>query len=216
MEVILESYTSVAVLVKAIRMCTATQCYSDSTTGELGVKDQELCYRAMTRDQTPNHILSDSPMEHLNYTFSILGIPEGVLLEVQRHRHSYQPYENWDGREISLSVQSSRFTLKKLGVAYMEVDDPDLADGLKRIHEIIEEKRAAGMKNDKLKFMLTQATLYNLVMTINGRSLRNFLSQRTFTNALMQTRSLAMLIFKELPMEHRFLYENFCHGGEKQ
>jgi len=211
MEVILESYSPIYLLVQRIRRSTSTQQYSDSTPLILGENDKQLCYRAMTLDRTPSGYFPDQFMECLHYFFTIRAVPRSVLLQLTRHRHSTQRFEDWDGREISVGVQSSRFTLKKQEIRYQESSNPIINEALQKIHQIIDETRAAGVKNDELKALLTDSTLLEMDVDINGRALRTLLTQRTFRTAYSPFRSLATQMYESLPVDHRFLYEDFFH-----
>lgn len=211
MKVILASHSPIQLLIQRIRRSTSTQQYSDSTESTLGESDEKLCYRAMTQDQTPSGYYPDQFMECLHYFFILQDIPRSVLLQLTRHRHSTLQFEDWDGREISVGVQSSRFTLKKQDIRYQASNNPIINEVLQKIHQVIEEARQQGVKNDELKALLTDSTLLEMDLDINGRSLRNLLTQRTFRTAYSPFRSLATQMFESLPIDHRFLYEDFFH-----
>lgn len=85
---------------KAIRKCWASEDKSDTfldgkipTTGK---KDKELIHRVGNKNK------HSSTLEHLNYSFDIDGISRACLQELARHRHT------------SMSVKSTRYTLKEL------------------------------------------------------------------------------------------------------
>ena len=141
-----------------------------------------------------------STLEHINYTFDIDGISRACLQELARHRHT------------SLSVKSTRYTLKELKNSYNYVDYI-VHTGNEKIDEYNRSKMVAiqnmlkeGIPNDIVKYMLPEAYKTSLVWTINMRSLRNFLSLRTDKSALWEIRRLASNIFQALPMEHKYLF----------
>jgi len=142
-----------------------------------------------------------STIEHLVYTFDIDGISRACLQELARHRMA------------SLSVKSSRYTLKELKGAVVLSDflvsvDP-IVDN-ENLNTLVKVQHALnhGLPNDKVKYMLPEAYRTSLVWTINARSLQNFLSLRTSRAALWEIRDLANAIYQELPEHHKFLFKD--------
>ena len=72
----------------------------------------------------------------------------------------------------------------------------------------------SGEHNDLVKYMIPEAYKTSLVWTINARSLQNFLKLRTDKRALWEIRELAYEIFKQLPEDHKFLFEEFLYKEE--
>jgi thymidylate synthase (FAD) len=70
----------------------------------------------------------------------------------------------------------------------------------------------AGISNDVLKYAMPEAYKTSLVWTANARSLQHFLSLRTNKAALKEIRDLANEIFKQIPEEHKFLFEDFVNA----
>jgi len=60
--------------------------------------------------------------------------------------------------------------------------------------------------NDIAKYNIPESFLTKLVYTINARSLQNLLTLRSSKSALLEIQDLAMCLFKQLPLEHKFLY----------
>ncbi len=85
-------HTSLEVCASAIRTCW--QSFDKSDGG--GEKDRELI------DRVGNKFKHASTLEHLVYTFYIKDISRALLQELSRHRMA------------SLSVKSTRYTLKEL------------------------------------------------------------------------------------------------------
>ena len=92
MQITLLHYTDLEICSHAIRTCW--QSFEKGDNG--GEKDKELI------DRVGNKYKHASTLEHLNYTFYIQGISRACLQELARHRIA------------SLSVKSSRYTLKEL------------------------------------------------------------------------------------------------------
>ena len=92
-------HTSLDIASTAIRTCWNSHDKSDKG----GDIDKELILRVGNKNKHA------STLEHLNYTFYIKGVSRALLQELARHRHA------------SLSVKSSRYTLKEL----RRIDDFD-------------------------------------------------------------------------------------------
>ena len=92
MNVELLQHTALSVTAHAIRTCWQSFDKSD----EGGEKDLALI------DRVGNKFKHASTLEHLNYTFYLSGISRALLQELARHRMA------------SLSVKSTRYTLKEL------------------------------------------------------------------------------------------------------
>ncbi len=92
MEITLMQHSSLQVCAHAIRTCWQSFDKSD----EGGEKDLDLI------DRVGNKFKHASTLEHLSYTFYIAGVSRALLQELARHRMA------------SLSVKSTRYTLKEL------------------------------------------------------------------------------------------------------
>jgi thymidylate synthase (FAD) len=55
---------------------------------------------------------------------------------------------------------------------------------------------------------MPEAYKTSLVMTINARSLQNFLELRSSKHALWEIQYLAKAMYDAIPEEHKFLYES--------
>lgn len=92
MKITLNHYTPLLICADAIRTCW--QSFDKSDDG--GEKDKELI------DRVGNKFKHASTLEHLVYNFYIEGVSRALLQELARHRMA------------SLSVKSTRYTLKEL------------------------------------------------------------------------------------------------------
>ena len=198
MKVTLNYFTPLIVAIKAIR-----KCY-DSCSDNLGEKDMKLLEAIIKNDHT-------STIEHINYTFEIDGISRACLQELARHRHT------------SLSVESTRYTLRNLIQEYKKDDflysdylvltgdnlmDQWSIDSLNRVISLLDK----GYKNDQAKYLLPESYKTNLIWTINARSLRNFLKLRSSSKALWEIRELANNIFNAIPDSHKILFKDIIKG----
>ena len=176
----------------------------------IGPKDLALIARV------GNQFHHSSILEHITFNFFIDGISRACLQELARHRIA------------SLSVKSSRYTLKELkdetsfwdalsdsGFPYLNkrraekylvmVKNPYVNDAsieaLDKLRTII----ADGTSNDEAKYCMPEAYRTQLTWSINLRSLQNFLSLRTDKKALPEIQHLAHLIYEALPVDAQSL-----------
>lgn len=193
MKVKLLNATPLKIAIKAIR-----RCY-DSCGDDLGKKDLKLLKSIIKNGHT-------STIEHIVFTFDIQGISRAALQELARHRIA------------SLSVESTRYTLKKLKnidtreIKYedylVETGNP-LVDryssfALDRTISCLKDN----IKNDLTKYTLPESYKTSLIWTINARSLRNFLELRSSSKALWELRTLSTQIIDSLPEEYLILFED--------
>ncbi len=200
MKVTLKHYTPLDVCAHAIRTCW--QSFDKSDDG--GEKDKALI------DRVGNKYKHASTLEHLVYTFYIQGISRALLQELARHRMA------------SLSVKSTRYTLKELkDIEPFELDDFEGASRFIVLTGNEDVDRASiialnnlqyllkqGISNDIAKYALVESYKTELTWTINARSLQNFLSLRSSKSALWEIRELAKKIFEVLPSEHKYIFQD--------
>lgn len=133
-----------------------------------------------------------SVIEHVSATFKIEGISRACLAQLTRHRIA------------SFSVMSQRYC--KIGgedwyvmpPLNKEADLEAFGDVLEIAMSTYKEAVARGIKPEDARFLLPEATKTNLYMTINARSLQNFLTLRLGKTAQWEIRELAEAIEKAL------------------
>ena len=122
-------------------------------------------------------------------------------------------------RIASLSVKSSRYTLKELKNA--TIDNLDSASKFIKItnNKLVDEASLLALQNlqklvndpnisqDYAKFAMPESYLTELSWSINARSLQNFLELRSSSHALWEIRDLANAIFAALPDEHKYIFK---------
>ncbi|HHB94752.1 MAG TPA: FAD-dependent thymidylate synthase [Campylobacterales bacterium] len=198
MQITLMHHTPLEVCAHAIRTCWQSFDKSD----EGGEKDKALI------DRVGNKYKHASTLEHLVYTFYIKGVSRALLQELARHRVA------------SLSVKSTRYTLKELKnrepfkendfedakkfivlTGHIMVDNASIK-ALNNLQSILKE----GVSNDIAKFCLPESYKTELTWTINARSLQNFIELRSNKSALWEIRGMANKIYAKLPKEHKYLF----------
>ena len=122
----------------------------------------------------------ESILEHITLTYSVKYLSRACLQELARHRH------------ISLSVESTRHTLRK----QLEGDVWDERCGNRYKTELVTWLTEIAydnpdMPNDELKYYLPEFWPTNLILTSNIRELRHILTLRTNPAALNEFRVLA-------------------------
>jgi len=172
-------------------------------------------------DRIANKFKHESTIEHIVYQFDIDGVSRALLQEQARHRMA------------SYSVKSSRYTLGELknehglsaifdydmdgawGIASkyliptgnIDVDNASIS-ALQRLQALLQQNVA----NDLVKYCMPESYKTSYVMTINARSLKNFLSLRSSKSALWEIRDLANAIYQTIPTEHKFLFSDSMKG----
>jgi len=208
MKVTLLNYTPLIVCANAIRTCW--QSFDKSDNG--GEKDRELI------DRVGNKFKHASTLEHLNYNFYIEGISRALLQELARHRMA------------SLSVKSTRYTLKELknepeftpedierAKKYLVFTNVALVDEMSILAlENLRKVLVQNISNDKAKYCLPESYKTELTWSVNARSLQNFLHLRSSKSALWEIRKLALKIYDSLPEDHKYLFEHCINLGEQE
>lgn len=134
-----------------------------------------------------------SVAEHVSATFRIEGISRSCLAQLTRHRMASfsvtsQRYCTIVGNDWYVMPQS--FTDKGEEVLFEAAMDRAKRDYLHAIEK--------GIKPEDARFLLPEATKTSLIMTINVRSLMNFLSLRLDKSAQWEIRKLAEQIEQAL------------------
>ena len=166
------------------------------------------CHANTDREFIPAEVLSrilkaghESVLEHINLTYSIKGISRALLQEVSRHRH------------ISLSVESTRHTLRKFIATKRLIDvtecDEDRLNFVLRLADFA--RKHSDMSNDELKYYLPEFWPTNLVLTSNIRELRHILNLRTAPQALKEFRVLARAMYEAVPEQFKYLLKDCVH-----
>jgi thymidylate synthase (FAD) len=200
MKVTLQHHTPLVICSDAIRTCW--QSFDKSDNG--GEVDRALI------DRVGNKFKHASTLEHIVYNFYVEGISRALLQELARHRMA------------SLSVKSTRYTLKELkDETPFNLDDLERATkylvmtGVEMVDQMsikaLENLRLVlvdGISNDRAKYCLPESYKTELTWSINARSLQNFISLRSDKAALWEIRDLAKIVYESLPEDHRYLFEN--------
>ena len=231
MKVELLQNTNLIICASAIRTCWASHEKSDSENNICGEQDKALI------DRVGNKFKHSSTLEHLSYTFYINGISRALLQELARHRIASLSVKSTRYTLKELKEEGSftkKLNIKKL---QKEIYKNEISEKTKeKIYKNKTIKRASkylvwtdelsvdlnsilalenlrivlqnGISNDKAKYCLPESYKTQLTWTINARSLQNFINLRSSKSALWEIRILANKIYKNLPNEHKYLFED--------
>jgi len=140
-------------------------CYSSSDFADIWENEYEK-YKENNDDHVRlvKQIVSHghtSTLEHISFTFSIVGISRACLAQLTRHRIA------------SYSVRSQRYT-KINDVVSTKLDGNEVYDrAIKQVQQAYQTLLEDGVKAEDARMILPQSSSTNLVMTINLRSFIN-------------------------------------------
>ena len=145
----------------------------------------ELIYKS---DLGTTKLDRDELKRHIVYTFKISGVSRAYLQEHARHQHL-----------IGLSVQSSRFTLKKLLKKDIALEDTLYKTGnpmvdqanIETMKRLVDVMTAGPISNDELKYLLPEAFLTEFYWTAPLSTIENFISLRRAKDALPEAQKVA-------------------------
>ena len=141
----------------------------------------------------------ESILEHITLTYSVKELSRACLQELSRHRH------------ISLSVESTRHTLRK------QLENEQWVESLSvkllpyqrdLLYYLVNLAKISDYSNNELKYFLPEFWPTNLILSSNIRELRHILTLRTNPAALNEFRVLAYSLFDAVPEEYRYLLED--------
>ncbi|MCY0871040.1 MAG: FAD-dependent thymidylate synthase [Firmicutes bacterium] len=180
MEVELLAHTGLAADMPAVAGCTE----ADSVV----IYAISQCYRARPNPNMIRHCLErghHSVFEHIHFTFAVRGISRACLAQLTRHRLA------------SYTVESQRYcdyTKKTVDFVYPPTVSGEAAQRYRAFIEAAaacyRDLRAAGVPPEDARFVLPQATMTNLVFTMNARELMHCFRLRLDPHAQWEIREL--------------------------
>ena len=212
MKVDLVLHSPLDLIVTGALICTASEGKVNDYVvhmDELTAKGKDLLFSLIDKGH-------HSVLEHINYTFVIEGVSRSLLQELARHRH------------ISLSVQSTRWALKKeeAGINtvvpgdFLNDDDTFSKEAIEALSkeqtDALESLLSAGvmhlsavmaaakvLPNDIVKYFLPEGITTKLMLTVNLRELRHIYQLRHAPVALKEFQRLMDRIYEALPATHK-------------
>ena len=152
----------------------------------------------------------ESVLEHIKLSYRVKDLSRACLQELARHRH------------ISLSVESTRHTLKQ------KIKNGDIKNYLPptstvELNQLVSNyfnslaeflKMNPDIPNDLLKYVIPECVCTNLVMSANIRELRHIIKVRSAPAALAEFQELARNFYEVVPDEFKYLLEDCLYKGE--
>ena len=147
----------------------------------------------------------ESILEHITLTYEVTNLSRACLQELSRHRH------------ISLSVESTRHTLRKKS---LNRDSLFKKEVLPKFHKALrvflnDTNVWSFDSNDEIKYFVPEFWPTNLIMTANIRELRHIVRLRTAPAALGEFQELARAFVSELPDDFKYLLEDCAYKKEE-
>lgn len=134
----------------------------------------------------------ESVIEHATFTFLIQDVSRVLLAQLTRHRLA------------SFSVQSQRYCGAQTMVIIPDtvMERPEVLGrwmaALDMLHSVYDYSVQQGVPQEDARYISAQGTATKLMMTMNGRELRHFLSLRMCNRAQWEIRALADAMYKEV------------------
>jgi len=193
------------------------QCYSPDSAAEMKDKLTEA-----EREKLIKMVVATghtSTIEHVSFTFSVEDVSRVLTHELVRHRiasYSQQSQRYINGKNFGYVTPPS-ITTNKEAFKLFDYTVYNLGMVYERLIEI-------GIPKEDARFILPNATDVKIVITMNARSLFNFLSKRMCIRAQWEIRTMAYLMHAELmkvaPNIFKFAgptckTESMCWEGER-
>ena len=191
-------HTPIEVLMRAIRISHKSDEKMDSEGDTLGENDKKLLEKIL-------NMKHDSVLEHVVYTVMIDDITRALLQELARHRF------------VSMTVESTRFTLKKKLKEGLPVRVPIPSTTAQKDLELMVEIARGWSRthsNDVAKYFIPEAFKTRLVMTTNARELMWIITLRSQKGVLEEFRLLTRELFKALRGVHPELWKMIAKREE--
>lgn len=179
-------------------------CYSKSNIMDLYDNMSDLnCANFLKQLVSYNH---ESPLEHISFTFGIEGISRACSHQIVRHRiasysqqsQRYVSFEDDINYIIPNEIKSNKMAKKVFEEAikndikaYKEIVRSLAKEYTKGIYDNKELERLTKKALEDARFALPNACETKIIMTMNARSLLNFLKQRCCERAQWEIREVA-------------------------
>ncbi len=185
------------VVAAAARICYSNKCGADL----MDNFSQQEVENFIARLVNYGHM---SPFEHASFTFAVDGVSRALSHQLVRHRIG-----------VSFSQKSQRY-VKEKQFEYVTPDTitkkKELAIQFANLMAVIQEKYndlvAAGIPAEDARYLLPNATVTNLVVTMNARSLLHFFELRCCVRAQKEIRQMANLMLCEVRKVAPGLFSN--------
>jgi len=167
----------------------ARLCYSNASIGELMEKSRRDRQEFLAKIMSLGH---HSVLEHVSFTFGVEGISRACSHQLVRHRLA--SYSQQSQRYVSHKTRFSAVTPASIAAK------PELnrryQQLLDEIHQFYGEMLDAEIPAEDARFLLPNAAMTKIVVTMNGRELRHFFALRCCRRAQWEIQELAKRMLK--------------------
>lgn len=211
MKVLLQQYThdSVETIYRAYRLCYSKEEPSTikipmtvkehPVYDEVTVPDEEAMLTFIRKYVELGHV---SPLEHISFTFVVEGVSRALTHQLVRHRiasfnQQSQRYVNAKnfGFVTPPAIEANRRLSRLYDNTIATVRDSvtEMAETLKEIYleEGLSNRDAETKANEDARYLLPNATETNIMITMNGRALLEFLGKRLCLKAQWEISKMA-------------------------
>ncbi len=196
----------------------ANLCYSSSNIEDVEKKfyDKKEQKRLISILLFHNHL---SPLEHVSFTFGIQNVSRSLTHQLVRHRIA------------SYSQQSQRYVTMKRDLAYIIPESiskspfkQEFIDYINKGKEIYDRMIKYGIAKEDARYLFTNATSSNIIVTMNARSLLNFFELRCCKHAQWEIRKLAFIMLSKVKKIAPLIFEyagpsckkGFCRENDEK
>lgn len=235
MEVTLIQHSNLSTCVKAIRTCWQSQekggCYP-TPTDDIIEADRKLIDRIVNKNshkstaehlvytfdidgisraclqELARHRMASYSVKSTRYTLKELKDEKDFVISNDDKglcNLTNEEYESY--RESSVENYNMLYAYERAKKYLVFSSNEQIINNSIMSLELLREALQDGVSNDIAKYCLPEAYKTSLIMTINARSLQNFLELRTSKSALWEIRDLAYAVFEALPEDHKYLFK---------
>lgn len=152
----------------------------------------------------------ESPLEHVSFTFGIDGVSRSLTHQLVRHRiASYsQQSQRYTGEGdydyvIPKSIEENKDALEEYKKCMTYI-----INKYRQISKILEDRESKKASKEDARYVLPNAAVTRIVVTMNCRSLMNFFALRLCSRAQWEIRELAEQMLTICKRESPILFEN--------
>jgi thymidylate synthase (FAD) len=179
------------------------------------------CYRSQTRGDAGRFLRArireghESIVEHASVTFEISGISRACSHQLVRHRLA--SYSQESQRYVDMSAPE--FVVPP-AVAQNPQAEAVWDEFTGQVTQAYHRLRELGVRKEDARFVLPNATATRIIVTMNFRTLRHFISVRCDKAAQWEIRALAVDMLRRVhaiaPSVFGDLYDRYVGGPDRQ
>jgi thymidylate synthase (FAD) len=180
----------------------ARLCYSCTDIDEISKKlTKEKIKKILCNVISSGHA---SVLEHASFTFGIEGVSRALLAQLTRHRiasfsvqsQRYVKFKDAMGFVVPQTIKKNKNLLKKYN------------DFLSNTEKLYKEFLNANIPAEDARYVLPNACVTKIVLTMNARELRHFFSLRCCNRAQWEIKDVACHMLNIVKKEAPLLFSN--------